>query len=213
MKRNRVIAGLLALALIGTALAYAQAWRGAAPRMTGGPMAGMGMMAADEFSFLASMIPHHQEAIESAKLLLGATERPELRGLAEGIISTQTAEIVVLREILAANYPGRETEIEATLRAYRPMMQDLTGLAGQALDRAFLRDMIRHHMMAVMMSRQVLSVRSTPETRELALSIIGDQTREIAQMQTWLRDWFGARAGRMGGPMGGMMGPRGGPCW
>jgi uncharacterized protein (DUF305 family) len=207
----RIIVSVLTLAVLGSAVAFAQPWRGG---MRGAPagmpgMSGMpgmaGMMVADEFNFLAGMIPHHQEAIDSATLLLAGTERPELRVLAEEIIRTQTAEIAVLRELLATNYPGRSADAEAVALAYQPMMRDLSGLSGAALDQAFLQDMIHHHMMAVMMSRQVLAVDSAPQTRELALSIIGDQTREIAQMQSWLREWAGAPTA----PMGAMMGPGG----
>ena len=35
-------------------------------------------------------------------------------------------------------------------------MRDLSGLSGDALDEAFLIDMIPHHMVAVMMSQRLL---------------------------------------------------------
>jgi uncharacterized protein (DUF305 family) len=72
------------------------------------------------------------------------------------------------------------------------MMRDLSQLRGDALDRAFLEDMIRHHMMAVMMSQQLLNRQLVEhrDVRPFAESIRDTQTAEIRTMQQWLRDWF-----------------------
>ena len=48
------------------------------------------MPATDEFSYLAMMIPHHEEAIESARALLTGTDRPEMRAFAQRVIDAQT---------------------------------------------------------------------------------------------------------------------------
>ena len=50
---------------------------------------------------------------------------------------------------------------------YQPMMRNLEGLKGKELDRAFLEDMIPHHMEAIMMSQQLLS-RGLAEHEEVA---------------------------------------------
>ncbi|WP_433429297.1 DUF305 domain-containing protein [Nonomuraea sp. CA-141351] len=42
-------------------------------------------------------------------------------------------------------------------RSNRPQMRDLSRLSGDALDETFLQDMIPHHMVAVMMSQQLLA--------------------------------------------------------
>ena len=46
-----------------------------------------------DLRFIEAMIPHHQGAIEMAKDVLTKTERPEVRTLAEAILSSQTQEI------------------------------------------------------------------------------------------------------------------------
>lgn len=46
-----------------------------------------------EFEFFSLMIPHHQEAIDTAQRVLEASDRPERRRFAETIITVQTAEI------------------------------------------------------------------------------------------------------------------------
>lgn len=154
---------------------------------SGAGMPGMGMRVVSEFDYLVQMIPHHQEAVDAAAVLARGTSRPEMRRFASAIIQTQTAEITQMRRWLAAWYPER------SLRAgYRPMMRDLTGLRGDALDRAFLEDMIPHHHMAVRMSQQLV-VSGTATHREvvrLAQNISDVQRKEIQMMTAWLAEWF-----------------------
>ncbi|RYG01727.1 MAG: DUF305 domain-containing protein [Caulobacteraceae bacterium] len=50
--------------------------------------------------FARMMIPHHQGAIEMARLQLQYGKDPRLRRLAQGIIVEQTQEIAVMQQIL-----------------------------------------------------------------------------------------------------------------
>jgi uncharacterized protein (DUF305 family) len=128
-----------------------------------------------------------------------------MRAFAESIIDTQSREVNQMRAWLAAWYAGRDIAVD-----YTPMMRDLTGLRGGALDRTFLQDMIPHHMAAVMMSQQLLmrEMAEHQQVQVLATRIRAEQHAEIFQMQRWLGDWFGWRDGGMfGGMHGGSMGP------
>ena len=190
---------------------------GGEPGMRGGPMSGMGMggmgmggmgvgmggmgmEVESEFDYITQMIPHHEEAVATAKLVEAGTKQPEMRAFARNIVKTQTAEIAQMKKWLATWYPGRDTKVD-----YEPMMGDLKGLSGDALDRAFLEDMIHHHMMAVMMSQQLLTggLAKHQELVPFATKIRNDQRAEIRTMATWLSDRFGDS------PMGGMMGRSG----
>jgi len=65
-----------------------------------------------EHDFVTMMIPHHQGAIDMAKALLLRTRDPELRNLAQGIITEQQNEIQVMRAWLRRNAPPTPTQPE-----------------------------------------------------------------------------------------------------
>jgi uncharacterized protein (DUF305 family) len=56
-----------------------------------------------DVDFIKGMIPHHQGAVEMAKIVLEHGQDPEVRKLAEGIIAAQEAEIKWMQEWLAKN--------------------------------------------------------------------------------------------------------------
>ena len=59
------------------------------------------------------------------------------------------------------------------------------------VDKPFIEMMIPHHQSANEMAQMALSRAKSPEVKKLAQSIIEEQTREIEQMQTWYKQWYG----------------------
>ncbi|MBX9863676.1 MAG: DUF305 domain-containing protein [Hyphomicrobium sp.] len=53
--------------------------------------------------FLTMMIPHHQGAIDMAKVILLHTKDPAMRNLAQSIITEQTSEIELMNGMLKAS--------------------------------------------------------------------------------------------------------------
>jgi uncharacterized protein (DUF305 family) len=59
------------------------------------------------------------------------------------------------------------------------------------VDQHFIEMMIPHHQQAVEMADLALTRAKRPEIKKLALAIKSDQNREIKQMQTWYKAWYG----------------------
>lgn len=144
-----------------------------------------GMMVDSERAFLEGMIPHHQEAVDTANEVLargGTTEN--IRTLAQNIITSQEVEIASMKAWYEAWYG--EPYVDTGL--YEPMMRDLSNLSGAELDRTFLEDMIMHHMGAIMMARSVEPYIEHDEISDLASAIVTNQMAEIAQMRQYLQE-------------------------
>jgi uncharacterized protein (DUF305 family) len=153
------------------------------------PMENMGsmdhsmMMVTSEREFVTGMIPHHQEAVDTATEVLargGSTE--EIRTLATDIIAAQEREITMLKKWHLAWYG----EAYAEDGKYQPMMRDLSQLEGAALDKRFLEDMIPHHMGAIMMAQSVRPHIEHQEITEMVAAIMSTQTAEIELMKNML---------------------------
>lgn len=81
-----------------------------------------------------------------------------------------------------------------------PMMQSGSMMFGQrtnsnqmmsGIDQHFIEQMIPHHEGAVAMANLALQKSKRPEIKNLANAIIVSQTKEIADMRGWYKDWFG----------------------
>ncbi len=154
-----------------------------------GMMGGMDhsmMMFKSEREFLEGMIPHHQEAVDTAKEVIargGST--PEIKKLAEDIVVAQEKEIAMMKEWYQDWYG---TAYVADPNDYEPMMRDLSTLSGAALDKVFLEDMIMHHMGAIMMAQSVQPYIEHKEITDLSKAIMETQTAEIRLMKSLLQN-------------------------
>jgi uncharacterized protein (DUF305 family) len=69
-------------------------------------MHGLGYTGKPDTDFLAMMIPHHEGAVEMARLVLIHGRDPMVRQLAEEIIASQTVEIAAMRGRMAVLREG-----------------------------------------------------------------------------------------------------------
>ncbi|OGZ17193.1 MAG: hypothetical protein A2494_03195 [Candidatus Lloydbacteria bacterium RIFOXYC12_FULL_46_25] len=74
--------------------------------------------------------------------------------------------------------------------AMEGMTSGIAGKTGDALDQAFLDEMITHHEGAIVMAETLLRETKRPELVKLANDIITAQTQEIRMMEEWRTAWF-----------------------
>ena len=199
----------LVLGTLGPRLFPTAFWTNAPASLNGAGMVGNGMMSgmmgngmmgivvagdpAQPFDqrFLEQMIVHHQGAVISAQMMIADSARPELRDLAQRIISAQQREIAQMQQ-------GRSDWYGAASRGTKPgmmnrdQMRQMMG-ASVDFDRMFLQMMIPHHQAAITMAQQALNQAEHPEIKTLAQSIVTTQQAEIVEMQGYLRDWYGVQ--------------------
>ncbi|MGK2852265.1 MAG: DUF305 domain-containing protein [Candidatus Limnocylindrales bacterium] len=158
-------------------------------------------------AFIDMMVPHHQSAIEMAKVAQERATHDELRSLADDIVSAQETEITQLREWRQAWFGSADTPGMDAM----PLMpgMDMPGMDGMSMDgtmdmtidvealrtaepfdRAFIEAMIAHHESAIEAAGIIGAASDRPELQQIAASIIEAQQREIDQMQGWRIAWY-----------------------
>ncbi|MCC6643433.1 DUF305 domain-containing protein [Candidatus Peregrinibacteria bacterium] len=134
--------------------------------------------------FLEMMIPHHQEAVDSSKVLLAKTSNEELKNFLEGVIYVQSNEIEQMK-LWYKQWFGTEYQAK---EGYMAMMPDLSRLEGEAADRAYIQGMIDHHQSAIAMARDLQAFTERPELIDLAKAVMDVQSAEIGLLEGYLNN-------------------------
>ncbi len=197
MNQTNILIGVLVL-IIGLGIGYS-----AGVTQNGKPGAGMhrmadgGMMKNDQMKgnadqhFIIQMIPHHEGAIDMAKLALEKSKRPEILTLAQNIITAQEKEISEMKTWYQTWYGTIVPEggMGMHMNSMSGDMTALRALSDSAFDREFMEQMIPHHEMALMMAQMIRSS-ERPEMRQLAENVVMSQSAEIDMMRGWLKQWY-----------------------
>jgi len=150
-----------------------------------------------DLQYLDSMIHHHNGAVVMARMVLGKTERPELKAFAQTIVDDQTKEIGYMQQLRDQWYAGKtpavNMEMPGMIGGMKMMnsnhMKEMDEMEPNHFDLHFLKMMIAHHEGAVVMSNDALKKGEHPEIKQLARQIIDAQQPEIAQMKKWQTSW------------------------
>ncbi len=151
-----------------------------------------------DLAFARDMIPHHQQALEMARMAPDHTEDPEILELAAEIEAAQDPEIDQMTGWLeswgedapptsmdhGAMGHGTDEEMPGMMSAAE--MTELESLEGVEWERMFLTMMIRHHEGAIEMARTQIETGRDAEVTALAEQVVADQEAEIATMITLL---------------------------
>jgi uncharacterized protein (DUF305 family) len=155
-----------------------------------------------DLRFIDSMIPHHQGAVNMAQEVLAKSKRPEMKKLAQDIITAQKQEIEQMKQWRKSWYPnasptpmawhaqmGHMMAMSDDMKKSMMMSMDL-GKADADFDRRFIDAMIPHHEGALVMAKDALSKTKRPQMKKLVQDILTSQQQEIEQMKQWRRDWY-----------------------
>ncbi|GGS95074.1 lipoprotein [Planobispora rosea] len=145
-----------------------------------------------DVTFAQMMIPHHEQAVEMARLAETRAADAEIKELAAKIQAAQDPEIATMTGWLTTwgkaaapedghgghDMPGMMTEQD---------MAKLQQAEGAAFDRMFAELMIAHHRGAIEMAKTEQAQGASPEAVQLAKTIEAAQQAEIEQMEKLLK--------------------------
>lgn len=142
-------------------------------------------------NFIDGMVPHHQAAIDMAKVGQRKAEHAELRQLAEAIISAQEGEIAQMKAWRKEWFGSDEIAPGLGGHQMAGMDTDLAQLESAApFDKAFIDAMIPHHQSAIDMAQEAIGRAQHKEIKDLAMQIIAAQHAEIDKMEIWRKTWY-----------------------
>ena len=166
---------------------------------------------ATEEAFLKGMVPHHESAVEMAEIARERGQRREVKELAGAIIEAQNAEIAQMERIYK-RLTDEEITPDPAAHEELGLSQEQAGMheggavmleeARKDFDKAFIDEMVPHHQGAIRQASIILEESQDEEMISLARSIVDAQSREIRQMNSWRKRWYGSASPAGGVPSG-----------
>jgi uncharacterized protein (DUF305 family) len=167
---------------------------------------------AADVRFMQGMIGHHAQALAMTALIPSRSSRQDIRMLGQRITVSQKDEIAMMRQWLRDRHqrvPARDSQPGGQTMAGNSMnmpgmamsdtlmpgmltseqLAELARTTGDAFDKLFLADMIRHHEGALVMVKSLLGTTGSGQEAEVfrfASEVDTDQRAEIARMNALL---------------------------
>ena len=143
-----------------------------------------------DVTFAQQMVPHHEQALDMAKLVPSRSSDAKVRDLAQRVEKAQGPEITQLNQWLKEW--GSESKSDHQGHDMSGMMSDedmgeLEKASGAEFDRMWLEMMIEHHEGAVEMAKKELADGQDENAKKLAQAVIDGQQQEITEMRELLQ--------------------------
>jgi LPXTG-motif cell wall-anchored protein len=145
-----------------------------------------------ETDFMQMMIDHHHMATEMATICLQKAAHDELRTMCQNIIDAQTKEIQEMQSWLSSWYQIDKQPM--MMQDGEQMMSQLNAASGADFEMMFMQMMIEHHTTAIQEATPCVQRAEHQELKTLCQNIISSQQQEIAEMETWLAQWYNVSA-------------------
>ena len=151
----------------------------------------MTMTGKPDLDFVQGMMPHHQGAIDMAKVVLQFGKDPEINKLAEGVVKAQEGEIAFMKDWLTkanqAAFPVVPDSAKANEQVMSVMMNNMSAAYSGDADVDFVKGMIPHHQGAIDMAKVAQQYAKDPSLLKLAGDVVNAQEGEIIFMKEWLK--------------------------
>jgi uncharacterized protein (DUF305 family) len=203
----------LAVLIATAAVALVVAACGGTSGSSSGDAAGNGT----DVAFIDGMTPHHQSAIDMARIAQQRATTGYVSSLAGDIVQAQSAEIAAMRKIKSQLSGVAKGDLGMSMEDMGMSMDDAMLKTAKPFDRAFVDMMIPHHQGAIRMARIELANGKNPQLRKIANAVVAAQSREIKSMNEFRKETYGApspaggvpKPGTSGASMDGMEGMEG----
>lgn len=183
-RKSLLVAGLVAVSLTLAACAPSSS----------SPDAGSSSAASafndQDVSFVQGMLPHHEQAVEMADIILAKDGiDPQVLNLAQTIKDEQQPEIETMTAWLAEwDAPTSMGGMDHGSGTMGGMMSDddmanLDGATAKTASELFLTQMTAHHMGAIEMAQTEIDAGESSAAIDLATSIVSTQQAEIDEMK------------------------------
>ncbi len=147
-----------------------------------------------DLQFLDMMMMHHADGVKMAQMAAGKAQNADVKALAEKMAADQQKDIEEMQKMRDSHFSGqpkqemmtvkgREMTTEMMMKMSEADMEKLEAASGAEFDRTFLDVFIKHHQMAIDMSKAETSKGKDAEVKKKAREIIAKQTKEIGEMK------------------------------
>lgn len=158
--------------------------------------------------FLDMMIEHHASGAKMAQMGVDKASNAGVKTLAEKMAADQQKGIGELQKIRDSHFSGQAKAemmtvkgqamtMEMMMKMSEEDMQKLEAASGAEFDRAFLDVFMKHHQMALDMSKEEIAKGKDAEAKKKASEIISKQTKELGEMKR-LKKQVGTMKGMSG---------------
>ena len=207
-RSGRILAAVLAFALLTPGIAAASSHDGGmqmdgSMQMSGdGMMQGMDNAMADlealqgeefEVAYANQVIAHHQGALDMAQPVVDRAPNQEVRDAAARIIEDQTREINDLTAFLRDTY-GQEPNPDERMLMDAGMMDQMRNADPGMAEQMFLLGMREHHETVIQMAEVALQKAQSELLLDQARTIIDSQRAEQEEFAGYLQEFHGIEA-------------------
>lgn len=147
-----------------------------------------------DLQFLDMMLTHHADGVKMAQMGVDKAQNAGVKALAEKMAADQQKDIGEMEKMRGQHFSGqpkqemmtvkgREMTMEMMMKMAQADMEKLEAATGAEFDRAFLDIFMKHHQMAIDMSKEETSKGKNAEVKKMARETITKQTKEIGEMK------------------------------